>query len=168
MTTEDPAPVGTGWLPIHWCASFRLPDRQLWASCLCGNQLTLSKLSLELGGNAPFLVFADADLDAAVKGAVTCKKFRNSGQTCVCVNRIYVQDSIYEQFSVRLAEAVAKLQVGDGTESGTNQGPLINEQAVLKVEEHIADAVNKGATVVCGKRRHGRGGTFSNPQSSVE
>jgi succinate-semialdehyde dehydrogenase/glutarate-semialdehyde dehydrogenase len=163
VTTEDPAPVGTELAtnPLVRKLSFT-------GSTAVGKLLmrqaadTVKKLSLELGGNAPFLVFADADLDAAVKGAVTCK-FRNSGQTCVCVNRIYVQDSIYEQFSARLAEAVAKLQVGDGTESGTSQGPLINEQAVLKVEEHIADAVGKGATVVCGGKRHGRGGTFFEP-----
>lgn len=163
VTTEDPAPVGTELATNPLVRKLSFTGSTAVGKLLMRQSAdTVKKLSLELGGNAPFLVFADADLDAAVKGAVTCK-FRNSGQTCVCVNRIYVQDSIYEQFAARLAEAVAKLQVGDGTESGTNQGPLINEPAVLKVEEHIADAVKKGATVVCGGKRHGRGGTFFEP-----
>jgi len=123
---------------------------------------TLKKLSLELGGNAPFIVFEDADLDAAVAGAIA-SKYRNTGQTCVCANRLLVQGSIYEAFTRKLVEAVSRLRVGDGLKGATDQGPLIDSKAVAKVEEHIADAVAKGARVVQGGKRHVLGGTFFEP-----
>ncbi|HZP21757.1 MAG TPA: NAD-dependent succinate-semialdehyde dehydrogenase [Bauldia sp.] len=123
---------------------------------------TVKKVALELGGNAPFIVFDDADLDQAVEGAIF-SKFRNMGQTCICANRIYVQDKVYDRFAERLAAATAKLKVGRGTEPGVMQGPLINMDAVEKVEHHIADAVGKGAKVVTGGHRHKLGGTFFEP-----
>jgi succinate-semialdehyde dehydrogenase/glutarate-semialdehyde dehydrogenase len=123
---------------------------------------TMKKVSLELGGNAPFMVFEDADLDAAVQGAIA-SKYRNTGQTCVCANRLLVQASVYETFARKLTEAVSKLRVGDGLEGVTEQGPLIDSKAVEKVEEHIADAVAKGAKVVLGGKRHALGGTFFEP-----
>src|SRR5512134_3771289 len=123
---------------------------------------TIKKLSLELGGNAPFIVFDDADLDAAVEGALA-SKYRNAGQTCVCANRIYVQDGVYDAFAAKLSEKVAAMKVGDGTEQGVTQGPLINDKAIEKVEEHIADAVAKGAKVTLGGKRHSLGGLFFEP-----
>lgn len=123
---------------------------------------TVKKVSMELGGNAPFLVFNDADLDAAVDGAMM-SKYRNAGQTCVCANRLIVQDGVYDDFAARLAQAVSGLQVGDGMQSGVTIGPLINEAAVQKVERHIEDAVSKGARVVVGGKRHALGGTFFEP-----
>jgi len=123
---------------------------------------TVKKLSLELGGNAPFIVFDDADLDAAVAGAIQ-SKYRNSGQTCVCANRILVQDGIYDAFAERLAAKVKELQVGPGTEAGVEQGPLINPEAVAKVEAHITDALGKGARLLAGGDRHALGGTFFQP-----
>jgi succinate-semialdehyde dehydrogenase/glutarate-semialdehyde dehydrogenase len=123
---------------------------------------TVKKVSLELGGNAPFIVFDDADLNAAVEGAIACK-FRNMGQTCVCANRIYVQAGIYEDFLGRFTEAVKALKVGNGFDEGVTQGPLINMSAVEKVEAHIADAVKRGAKVVLGGKRHKLGGTFFEP-----
>ena len=123
---------------------------------------TVKKLSLELGGNAPFIVFDDADLDAAVEGALL-SKFRNSGQTCVCSNRIYAQAGVYDAFANKLAAAVDKLKVGNGLDDGTQLGPLINDAAVAKVEEHIADAVGKGARLISGGKRHALGGTFFEP-----
>ncbi|CAA7613907.1 succinate-semialdehyde dehydrogenase [Magnetospirillum sp. UT-4] len=123
---------------------------------------TVKKVSLELGGNAPFIVFDDADLDAAVAGAMA-SKYRNTGQTCVCANRILVQAEVYESFAAKLAEAVVKLVVGPGLGGDTQQGPLINEQGVEKVERHIADAVAKGAKVMLGGKRHALGGTFFEP-----
>ena len=123
---------------------------------------TIKKLSLELGGNAPFIVFDDADLDAAVEGAIA-SKYRNTGQTCVCANRIYVQDGIYDAFAARLVAAVGKLKVGNGVEPGVTQGPLIEEKAVVKVEEHIADALGKGARLLAGGKRHALGNTFFQP-----
>jgi succinate-semialdehyde dehydrogenase / glutarate-semialdehyde dehydrogenase len=123
---------------------------------------TLKKLSLELGGNAPFIVFEDADLDAAVQGAVA-SKYRNTGQTCVCANRLLVQSSVYETFTTKLIEAVALLRVGNGLEGATDQGPLIDTKALEKVEEHIADAVAHGARVAYGGKRHALGGTFFQP-----
>ncbi len=120
------------------------------------------KCSMELGGNAPFIVFDDADLDAAVAGAMA-SKYRNNGQTCVCANRIYVQSGVYDAFGEKLAAAVAKMKVGDGLDEGVDTGPLINMAAVEKVEEHIADAVKKGGTVVAGGKRHSLGGTFFEP-----
>ena len=123
---------------------------------------TVKKLSLELGGNAPFIVFDDADLDAAVEGAIA-SKYRNTGQTCVCVNRIYVQDGVYDVFASKLSEAVKKLKPAPGLEAGATQGPLIDDKAVAKVEEHISDAVTKGAKVVLGGKRHALGGRFFEP-----
>ena len=123
---------------------------------------TVKKLSLELGGNAPFLVFDDADLDAAVEGAIA-SKYRNTGQTCVCVNRIYVQDSVYDAFAAKLSVAVSKLNPANGLEDGATQGPLIDDKAVTKVEEHIEDALKHGARVVVGGKRHAKGGRFFQP-----
>ncbi|MEM8587273.1 MAG: NADP-dependent succinate-semialdehyde dehydrogenase [Pseudomonadota bacterium] len=123
---------------------------------------TMKKISMELGGNAPFIVFDDADIDAAVEGAMI-SKFRNTGQTCVCANRIFVQDGVYEEFVAKLTEATNALKVADGLEDGAQQGPLIDMAAVEKVEEHIADAVGRGASVVAGGERHANGGTFFQP-----
>ena len=123
---------------------------------------TIKKLSLELGGNAPFIVFDDADLDAAVEGALA-SKYRNAGQTCVCANRIYVQDGVYEQFADKLVAAVAKLKVGNGVEPGVTQGPLIDEKAVQKVEQHVADALAKGGRLLAGGKRHALGHGFFEP-----
>ncbi|MBX5460654.1 MAG: NADP-dependent succinate-semialdehyde dehydrogenase [Steroidobacteraceae bacterium] len=128
---------------------------------------TLKKLSLELGGNAPFIVFDDADLDAAVQGAIA-SKYRNTGQTCVCANRLLVQSGVYEAFTRKLVEAVSKLRVGDGLKGATDQGPLIDEKALAKVEEHIADAVSKGAKIALGGKRHALGGTFFQPTVLVD
>ncbi len=123
---------------------------------------TIKKTSMELGGNAPFIVFDDADLDAAVVGAMA-SKYRNTGQTCVCANRILVQDGVYDAFSAKLKVAVEALRVGDGMVPGVTQGPLINADAVAKVEEHIADALAHGATIVTGGKRHERGGNYFQP-----
>ncbi len=123
---------------------------------------TIKKLSLELGGNAPFIVFDDADLDAAVEGAIV-SKYRNTGQTCVCANRLLVQDSVYAAFSEKLAVAVKKLKPAPGLDTGATQGPLIDDKAVEKVESHIADAVSKGAKVLVGGKRHELGGRFFQP-----
>jgi succinate-semialdehyde dehydrogenase/glutarate-semialdehyde dehydrogenase len=123
---------------------------------------TVKKVSLELGGNAPFIVFDDADLDAAVQGAMA-SKYRNTGQTCVCSNRLYIQDGVYDEFARKLVAAVASLRVGDGLAGPTDQGPLIDTRALAKVEAHIADAVAHGAQVACGGRRHALGGTFFEP-----
>ncbi|HEX4387364.1 MAG TPA: NADP-dependent succinate-semialdehyde dehydrogenase [Steroidobacteraceae bacterium] len=123
---------------------------------------TMKKLSLELGGNAPFIVFDDADLDAAVAGAIA-SKYRNTGQTCVCANRLLVQAGVYEPFTEKLVRAVGKLRVGDGLKGETDQGPLIDAKALAKVEEHLADALAKGARVVQGGHRHALGGTFFEP-----
>jgi succinate-semialdehyde dehydrogenase/glutarate-semialdehyde dehydrogenase len=123
---------------------------------------TVKKLSLELGGNAPFIVFDDADLDAAVQGAIA-SKYRNTGQTCVCANRLLVQAGVYDEFTKKLTDAVRKLRVGDGLAGVTEQGPLIDAKAVAKVEEHVADALAKGATLALGGKRHSLGGTFYEP-----
>jgi succinate-semialdehyde dehydrogenase/glutarate-semialdehyde dehydrogenase len=123
---------------------------------------TVKKLSMELGGNAPFIVFDDADLDAAVEGALA-SKYRNAGQTCVCANRLYVQDGVYDAFAQKLAAKVAQFKVGAGVEQGVTIGPLIEEAALQKVEQHIADAVAKGARVAVGGKRHERGGLFFEP-----
>jgi succinate-semialdehyde dehydrogenase/glutarate-semialdehyde dehydrogenase len=128
---------------------------------------TVKKISLELGGNAPFIVFDDADLDAAVEGAVA-SKYRNSGQTCVCTNRFLVQDSVYDAFAGKLATAVKALKVAPGSEPGATQGPLIDNNAVRKVEEHILDATSKGATVLLGGRHHALGGRFFEPTILTE
>lgn len=123
---------------------------------------SLKKMSLELGGNAPFIVFDDADLDAAVEG-VMASKYRNTGQTCVCANRLLVQDSVYDEFICRLKAAVSKLHVGNGIEEGTTQGPLIDRGAMLKVQELVSDALDKGAELVVGGRPHALGGSFYEP-----
>ncbi len=132
--------------------------KELMAQCAG----TVKKTSMELGGNAPFIVFDDADLDAAVVGALA-SKYRNSGQTCVCANRLLVQASVYDAFAAKFAKAVAELNVGNGLETGVNQGPLIDMNAVAKVEEHIADAVAKGAKITAGGKRHALGGRFFEP-----
>jgi succinate-semialdehyde dehydrogenase / glutarate-semialdehyde dehydrogenase len=123
---------------------------------------TIKKLSLELGGNAPFIVFDDADLDAAVEGAIA-SKYRNAGQTCVCANRLFVQDGVFDAFAQKLAVRVAQLQVGDGFTAGVTQGPLIDDAALAKVESHVADAIAKGARLVAGGKRHALGGTYYEP-----
>ncbi len=123
---------------------------------------SLKKLSMELGGNAPFIVFDDADLDAAVTGAIA-SKYRNAGQTCVCTNRLYVHDKVYDAFAEKLAAAVGKLKVGMGTEEGVTQGPLIDGDAIAKVEQHIEDAVAKGARIISGGKRHSLGENFFEP-----
>ena len=123
---------------------------------------TIKKLSLELGGNAPFIVFNDADLDAAVEGAML-SKFRNAGQTCVCSNRLFVQDGVFDEFATKLAVRVSQLKVGFGVEDGVTQGPLIDEAAIEKIESHVADALSKGASLIQGGKRHALGGTFFEP-----
>lgn len=132
--------------------------RQLMAECAHD----IKKVSLELGGNAPFIVFDDADLDSAVEGAIA-SKFRNNGQTCVCTNRMYIQDGVYDLFVSKLAALVSKLQIGDGLAEGISLGPLIDHKAVAKIEEHISDAVAKGASVALGGEAHPLGGTFFKP-----
>ncbi|POZ62677.1 NADP-dependent succinate-semialdehyde dehydrogenase [Chromobacterium alticapitis] len=132
--------------------------RKLIAQCAG----TVKKVSMELGGNAPFIVFDDADLDAAVEGALI-SKYRNAGQTCVCANRIYVQDGVYDAFAEKFAAAVATLKVGNGLEAGVTQGPLIDQNAVAKVEEHIADALSKGGKLIAGGKRHALGHSFFEP-----
>ena len=128
---------------------------------------TIKKTSMELGGNAPFIVFDDADLDAAITGAMA-SKFRNTGQTCVCANRILVQNGVYEAFAARLKAAVEAMKVGNGMEPGVSQGPLINPDAVKKVEEHIADALRRGAKILTGGARHALGGNFFQPTILAE
>lgn len=163
LTAEKPAEIGhvlttdprvrkvsfTGSTPV---------GKRLLAQCA----ETVKKASLELGGNAPFVVFDDADLDAAVEGAIA-SKFRNSGQTCVCTNRFLVQDGIYDAFIARFAERIAELKVGNGLDDDVTQGPLINTAAIDKVQAHIADARSKGARLVCGGEPHALGGTFFQP-----
>ena len=132
--------------------------KRLMAQCADG----MKRISLELGGNAPFIVFDDADLDAAVAGAIA-SKYRNTGQTCVCANRLFVQDGVYDAFARKLVAAVEALQVGDGLRGATDQGPLIDAKALAKVEEHVADATAKGARIATGGKRHALGGTFYEP-----
>ena len=163
VVTGDPVPIG-GELTanpkvrkLSFTGSTRV-GRLLMRQC--GD--TVKRLSLELGGNAPFIVFDDADLDAAVEGTMQ-SKYRNSGQTCVCANRILVQQGIYDAFAERLAVKVAALQVGPGTQAGVEQGPLISPAAVVKVETHIADALDKGARLLVGGAHHALGGTFFQP-----
>ena len=163
VVTGDPAAIG-GELtanPTVRKLSFTgstAVGRLLMAQCAP----TVKKLSLELGGNAPFIVFADADLDAAVDGAISAK-YRNTGQTCVCANRFLIQSGIYENFAARLAERAQALTVGPGSAPGVAQGPLINAAGLAKVEAHVADAVAKGARVLCGGARHELGGNFFQP-----
>ncbi|MEB6379699.1 NADP-dependent succinate-semialdehyde dehydrogenase [Leclercia adecarboxylata] len=137
--------------------------RQLMAQCA----KDIKKVSLELGGNAPFIVFDDADLDKAVEGALA-SKFRNAGQTCVCANRLYVQDGVYDRFAEKLQQAVDNMQIGDGLTQGVTIGPLIDSKAVDKVEEHIADAVDKGARIITGGSQHKLGGNFFQPTILVD
>ncbi len=137
--------------------------KKLMAQCAA----TMKKISMELGGNAPFIVFDDADLDAAVQGAIA-SKYRNTGQTCVCANRLLVQDGVYEEFTRKLTDAVRKLRVGDGLAGETDQGPLIDAKALAKVEEHIADALAKGAKLALGGKPHKLGGTFYEPTILTE
>lgn len=137
--------------------------RQLMEQCA----KDIKKVSLELGGNAPFIVFDDADLDKAVEGALA-SKFRNAGQTCVCANRLYVQDSVYDRFAEKLQQAISKLQIGDGLQPNVTIGPLIDEKAIAKVQEHIADALGKGARVVTGGKVHELGGNFFQPTILVD
>ena len=137
--------------------------RKLMAQCADG----MTRVSLELGGNAPFIVFEDADLDAAVEGAIA-SKFRNSGQTCVCANRMFVHEAVYDEFARRLVAAVSTLRVGEGLSDAVDQGPLIDANALAKVEEHVADAQAKGAKVLAGGARHALGGTFFQPTVLAE
>ena len=163
IITGDAATIGK-----ELCASPKVRKLSFTGSTEVGRILmrqsadTVKKLSLELGGNAPFIVFDDADLDAAVEGALA-SKYRNAGQTCVCANRIYVQDRVYDAFAAKLTEKVKGFKVGAGNEAGVVIGPLIDEQGLKKVEAHVADAVGKGAKVVLGGKRHERGGLFFQP-----
>ena len=152
----------------QWLRDFRVRKISFTGSTPVGKHLmrasadTMKRVSLELGGNAPFIVFDDADLDAAVVGAMICK-FRNAGQTCVCANRLFVQAGVYDAFAAKLKVAVEKLRVGPALEGDFDLGPLINERGLAKVEEHLADATAKGGTVITGGRRHARGGCFFEP-----
>ena len=163
ITSNDSRAVGA-----EMCANAKVRKLTFTGSTEVGRVLMrqcaeqIKKLGLELGGNAPFIVFDDADLDAAVEGAMMCK-FRNAGQTCVCANRIYVQASVYDAFSEKLKVAVSKLKVGNGFDEGVTTGPLIDLAGLAKVEEHVADATAKGATVVAGGARHALGGSFYLP-----
>ena len=168
VVTGEPARVGAvltaspGVRALSFTGS-TATGRLLMAQCAP----TVKRLALELGGNAPFLVFDDADLERAIEGALV-SKYRNTGQTCVCANRFLVQDGIYDAFAARLAERVRGLQVGDGREPGVQQGPLISAAALAKVEAHVADALGQGAKLLCGGRRHARGGNFYEPTVLAE
>jgi succinate-semialdehyde dehydrogenase/glutarate-semialdehyde dehydrogenase len=163
IVTGDPRAIGD-----TLCASPVVRKLSFTGSTAVGRLLmaqcapTLKRLSLELGGNAPFIVFDDADLDAAVEGAIAAK-YRNSGQTCVCANRFIVQSGIHDAFTARLADAAARLKMGNGLQTGVEQGPLINAAALTRVETLVAEAVSNGARVLCGGTRHGLGGTFFQP-----
>ncbi|CCG43020.1 NAD-dependent succinate-semialdehyde dehydrogenase [Magnetospirillum molischianum] len=163
VTAGDPAAVGNEMTssPVVRALSFT-GSTEIGKLLMRNCAGTVKKLSLELGGNAPFIVFDDADLDQAVAGAMA-SKFRNAGQTCVCANRLLIQDGIYDAFATKLTEAAAKLTVGPGLTTTSQQGPLINEEAITKVERHIADSVAKGARVALGGHRHSLGGTFFEP-----
>jgi succinate-semialdehyde dehydrogenase/glutarate-semialdehyde dehydrogenase len=163
VTTSEPAAVGDELTanPVVRKVSFT-GSTEVGKLLMRQSADTVKKVSLELGGNAPFIILDDADLDKAVIGAMA-SKYRNTGQTCVCANRILVQEGVYDAFAEKLAVAVKGLTVGAALEDGVQQGPLINEAAVAKVEEHIADATSKGARVVLGGKRHARGGTFFEP-----
>jgi succinate-semialdehyde dehydrogenase/glutarate-semialdehyde dehydrogenase len=163
VVTGEPARVGAVLTasPAVRALSFTgstATGRLLMAQCAP----TVKRVALELGGNAPFLVFDDADLERAIEGALV-SKYRNTGQTCVCANRFLVQEGIYDAFAARLVERVRALQVGDGREPGVQQGPLISAAALAKVEAHVADALERGAKLLCGGRRHARGGSFYEP-----
>jgi succinate-semialdehyde dehydrogenase/glutarate-semialdehyde dehydrogenase len=168
IVTGDPVAIGQ-----ELCASPIVRKVTFTGSTEVGRILmrqsadTIKKLSLELGGNAPFIVFDDADLDAATEGALA-SKYRNAGQTCVCANRIYVQDKVYDAFAAKLAEKIRGFKVGKGNEPGVTIGPLIDEQGLKKVEDHVADAVAQGAKVVLGGHRHALGGRFFEPTLLTE
>src|SRR6185312_14983120 len=168
IVTGDPVAIGQ-----ELCASPVVRKVTFTGSTEVGRILmrqsadTIKKMSLELGGNAPFIVFDDADLDAAAEGALA-SKYRNAGQTCVCANRIYVQDKVYDAFAAKLAEKVKAFKVGKGTEPGVAIGPLIDEQGLKKVEEHVADAIAQGGKVVLGGHRHPLGGRFYEPTLITE
>lgn len=163
ITTSKSAPIGE-----EFCSNDKARKLTFTGSTNIGKILMkqaadqVMRTSMELGGNAPFIVFDDADLDAAVEGAMI-SKYRNNGQTCVCANRIYVQAGVYDAFAEKLVAAVKNIKVGDGFEDGVNAGPLINKAAVEKVEEHIDDAISKGAKIVAGGKPHSLGGTFFEP-----
>lgn len=163
LTTSDPVEIGK-----ELCSNDKIRKLTFTGSTEVGKKLLkqgadqVLKMSMELGGNAPFIVFDDADIDKAVEGAII-SKFRNNGQTCVCANRIYVQDGVYDVFAKKLEDAVSKMIVGDGFSSSSTLGPLITNDALDKVEEHIEDALKKGAVVQCGGKRHSIGGTFYEP-----
>ncbi|WP_424932322.1 NAD-dependent succinate-semialdehyde dehydrogenase [Amaricoccus macauensis] len=163
VTAKRSAPIGE-----EFCSNAKVRKLTFTGSTEVGRILMkqsaeqIQKTSMELGGNAPFIVFDDADLDAAVEGAMI-SKYRNNGQTCVCANRIYVQAGVYDAFAEKLVKAVEAMKVGDGFEDGVAAGPLISKSAVEKVEDHISDAVSKGASVVSGGKPHERGGTFFQP-----
>ena len=163
VTAEDPAPVGKEMTanPLVRMVTFT-GSTEVGKLLMRDAAATVKRVSMELGGNAPFIVFDDADLDAAVAGAVA-SKFRNAGQTCVCANRILVQAGVYEAFAEKLTAAVKKLKVGLGTDKGVTVGPLINQQAIEKVEAHVAEAVDAGAKIVVGGKRNALGGTFYDP-----
>ncbi|HEX7403624.1 MAG TPA: NAD-dependent succinate-semialdehyde dehydrogenase, partial [Usitatibacter sp.] len=168
IVTGDPVAIGQ-----ELCASPVVRKVTFTGSTEVGRILmrqsadTIKKLSLELGGNAPFIVFDDADLDAATEGALA-SKYRNAGQTCVCANRIYVQEGVYDAFAAKLAEKVKTLKVGHGTEAGVNIGPLIDAPGLAKVEDHVADALAKGAKLLMGGKRHALGGRFFEPTVLTE
>jgi len=163
LTTSDPVEIGK-----ELCSNNKIRKLTFTGSTEVGKKLLkqgadqVLKMSMELGGNAPFIVFDDADIDKAVEGAII-SKFRNNGQTCVCANRIYVQEGVYDLFAKKLEVAVSKMIVGDGFSTSSTLGPLITNDALNKVEEHIEDALKKGATVQCGGKRHSIGGTFFEP-----
>ncbi len=163
VTAKDPVPVGAAMTsnPLVRMVTFT-GSTEVGKILMAQAAGTVKRVGMELGGNAPFIVFDDADLDKAVAGAMA-SKFRNAGQTCVCANRILVQDSVYDAFAEKLAAAARGLKVGPGTEAGVTVGPLINSHAVKKVSEHVADAVKKGAKVVMGGKPHALGGTFFEP-----
>ncbi len=163
IVTGDPDPIGRAF-----CASPIVRKLSFTGSTAIGKKLmaqcadTVKKVSLELGGNAPFIVFDDADIDAAVNGVII-SKFRNSGQTCICANRIFVQDSVHDAFVAKFIEAVKKMKVGRGLDAGVELGPLINMRGLEKVEAHLEDAKSKGAKIDLGGHRHALGGTFFEP-----
>jgi succinate-semialdehyde dehydrogenase / glutarate-semialdehyde dehydrogenase len=163
IVTGDPKAIGRAMTesPIVRKLSFT-GSTAVGRLLMAQNAPTVKKVTLELGGNAPFIVFDDADIDAAVEGAIA-SKYRNNGQTCVCTNRFYVHERVYDEFAVKFADAVKRLKVGHGVEPGVALGPLINEAAVKKVEAHVADALDKGATLVAGGKRHALGHGFFEP-----
>ncbi|QDL53996.1 NAD-dependent succinate-semialdehyde dehydrogenase [Rhodoferax aquaticus] len=163
VVSGDAQAIGEAWMQSPVVRKLSFTGSTRIGKLLMGQAAhTLKKVSLELGGNAPFIVFDDADIDAAVDGAMA-SKFRNTGQTCVCVNRFLVQDAVFEAFTQKLAQRVRALKVAPATEVGAEQGPLINTAALAKVERHVADAVAQGAQVLCGGQRHALGGTFYAP-----